>query len=141
MCRFVQYYDYSFVLPVSSQLYNLILMCSMLCITFVNDSFQGLLIKCKPFLFAYQFLVQQHMVNMYTIMNTILSVGTYVILSKIHATLLVHTFNSKHHTLSHKTIVIVYQSVNVYFHIYSYLLRKCKFTWRKVHLLSNNCHC
>jgi hypothetical protein len=120
LCKFVQFYNYSFVLPVSSQMCNLILMCFIIYITFVNNSFQGLLIKGKPFLFAYQCLVQQVTVNRNTIMNTILSVATFVVLSKIHATLLVHTFNSKHHTLSHKTIFIVYQSVNVYFHIYSY---------------------
>jgi hypothetical protein len=47
-------------------------------------------------------------------MNTILSVGFYVALAKIHAALPVQTYHSKHHILSHKTIVIVYQSVNDY---------------------------
>ena len=120
LCKFVQYYDYSFVRSVSSQMCNFILMCSIICIKFVDNSFEGLLIKSKPFLFAYQCLVQQVMVNRYTIMNTILSFDLYVFLAKIHASLLVQTYNSKHHTLSHETIFIVYQSVNVSFHIYSY---------------------
>lgn len=120
LCKFVQYYDYSFVLPASLQMCNFILMCSIIYIKFVDNSFEGLLIKSKPFLFAYQCLVQQVMVNRYTIMNTILSFGLYVVLAKIHSTLLVQTYNSKHHTLSHETIFIVYQSVNVSFHIYSY---------------------
>ena len=103
LCKCVQYYDYSFVLSVSSQLCNLILMCSMICIRFVNNSFQGLLIKGKPFLFAYQCLVQQHMANSYTIMSTILSycqLTLNVVLAMTHATKLEQTFTSEHHTLS-----------------------------------------
>ena len=93
----MQYYDYSFVLPASSQLCNLILMCSIIYIEFVNNAFQGLLIKDQPFLFAYQCLVQQPMVNRYTIMNTILSIGFDVVLAMMHAIKLAHTQSIIHY--------------------------------------------